>query len=50
MAQVAAVKKELFLSGDQILAYSVQQPLMRGELINRILGVLEGSAEVVPEL
>ena len=50
MAQVAAAKKELFLSDDQVMAYSVQQPLMRAELINRILGVLEGSAEVVPEL
>lgn len=49
MAQVAAVQREMSLTDAQVMAYSVLQPVMRFELINRILGTLLSSSEVVTE-
>ena len=49
MAQVAAVQREMSLADAQVMAYSVLQPVMRFELINRILGTLLSSSEVVTE-
>lgn len=49
MAQVAAVQREMSLTDSQVMAYSVLQPVMRFELINRILGTLLSSSEVVTE-
>lgn len=46
-AQVEAFKKALDLSDERIMPYSVPQPVMRGELIQRILSTLEAFAEVV---
>ena len=37
------------LTDAQVMAYSVLQPVMRFELINRILGTLLSSSEVVTE-
>lgn len=48
-AQVASFRKALDLPVERIMAYSVLQPIMRGELIQRIMGSLEASAEVVEE-
>ncbi len=49
MAQVAAVQREMSLTDAQVMAYSGLQPVMRFELINRILGTLLSSSEVVTE-
>ncbi len=49
MTQVAAVQREMSLTDAQVMAYSVLQPVMRFELINRILGTLLSSSEVVTE-
>ncbi|MDY6303294.1 MAG: ribosome biogenesis GTP-binding protein YihA/YsxC [Succiniclasticum sp.] len=49
MAQVAAVQREMSLTDAQVMAYSVLQPVMRFELIKRILGTLLSSSEVVTE-
>ncbi|MGI6262994.1 MAG: ribosome biogenesis GTP-binding protein YihA/YsxC [Succiniclasticum sp.] len=49
MAQVAAVKQEMNLTDDQVMAYSVLQPVMRLELINRILDTLMAASEVVAD-
>ncbi|XOQ53446.1 MAG: putative GTP-binding protein EngB [Succiniclasticum sp.] len=49
MAQLAAVKQEMNLTDDQVMAYSVLQPVMRLELINRILDTLTAASEVVAD-
>jgi GTP-binding protein len=49
MAQLAAVKQEMNLTDDQVMAYSVLQPVMRLELINRILDTLMAASEVVAD-
>ena len=49
MSQRAAFKKALGLTDEQITAYSVLQPVMRVEFINRILASLEASSEIQPE-
>ena len=49
LGQVAAFKKALNLTDDRILAYSVPQPAMRLDLIQRIISTLEQSSEVMEE-
>lgn len=46
-AQLSSMRQLLGLSSDHIMAYSVTQPNMRMELIDRIMFVLENGAEVV---
>ena len=46
MSQRAAVKKALSLADEQITAYSVLQPVMRLEFINRIMAALVTDSEV----
>ena len=48
-SQVAAFKKALDLTENRILAYSVPQPTMRFQLIQRMIGTLEESSEVIEE-
>ena len=46
VSQRAAFKKALGLAEEQITAYSVLQPTMRLEFINRIMAVLTADSEV----
>ena len=46
LSQLATIRKSLGLSDTQITAYSVPQPAMRLEFINRIMAVLESASEV----
>ena len=49
MSQRAAFKKALCLADEQITAYSVLQPTMRLDFINRIMASLETGSEVTLE-
>jgi GTP-binding protein len=46
MSQRAAFKKALGLADEQITAYSVLQPTMRLDFINRIMEALTADSEV----
>ena len=49
MSQRAAFKKALGLAEEQITAYSVLQPVMRLDFINRIMAALTADSEVTLE-
>ena len=49
MSQRAAFKKALGLADEQITAYSVLQPTMRLDFINRIMAALTADSEVTLE-
>ena len=50
VSQRAAFKKALGLADEQITAYSVLQPAMRLDFINRIMASLEAGSEVTVEI